>query len=592
MLAPLPAVCEFSSLGYNSVDNTIVSVFGKDAVNAQCPTYIYNIVTNSWATGTAPPARTGIVALERAASAVIGDNLYVMCGNNFGGTAYPYLWAYNMVADSWDATLADVPTVGAAGRLDPCASARFGGNQIYMFGGFDPGAAAISATAFSYNATSNTWSSITALPAARQAAGACTIGGTIYIVNGSSGVDTSTVYAYDIATNAYAGFTATNQATSNTLAVNVNSSIYRLGGIDLESYRVGGIEVVVEEKFITRTGNPGWGSTPYFPVLGYPNLSVSATKQLYPAMVQFSKQGQPEAVPFLNNFPVGSASYPIKRISALRTSLIILKTDGLFQLNGVSPETFSLSQLDPTFILIASQSVAKLNNEIYCLSNKGVVSINESGPKILSYKIKDLIDTALATVPQADWDTLINGTAYEDDYKYILTIGDKTFTYNYVTDQWTIWHSGDGTISSWTVFNNYLYYANDTRVLKERKTLTSADYQDENGAGLEASIEFNNLELAFGKMVTLSAMQIMQRDISNLTIAILMNNNLGSPASYNKLLNEYVVRTLPPNGNRMAFYYRPILSWDTEIVSPGGTFSGLKIEGLDFEFTISASNIR
>lgn len=594
-LSATPAECRFSNLGYNPENNTIVSVFGLDAGNAQCPTYIYNIASNSWTTGTAPPARTGIIALSKAASTVLGQSIFIMCGDNFGGTDYPYSWEYNMVADFWVTSTQSVPTTGAFGRTDAFASNNFGLNRIYLFGGVNSDTLLPSADAFVYNLGANTWSSILALPAQRTGSGCTTVGGIVYIIGGQdvAANPTLTVYAYDPVSNTYSVFTPANSLTNFASAVTVNSTIYYLGGAtSLESYRVGGIPINIQEKYISRNLTPAWNSTQYLYRFGFPNQSISATKQLYPAMVQFSKQGQPEAVPFLNNFPVGSASYPIKRISALRTSLIILKTDGLFQLNGVSPETFSLSQLDPTFILIASQSVAKLNNEIYCLSNKGVVSINESGPKILSYKIKDLIDTALATVPQADWDTLINGTAYEDDYKYILTIGDKTFTYNYVTDQWTIWHSGDDTISSWTVFNNYLYYANDTRVLKERKTLTSADYQDENGAGLEASIEFNNLELAFGKIVTLSAMQIMQREISDLTMAIQMNNDLGSPASFNKILSEYVLRVMPPNGNRMAFYYRPILSWDTEIVSPGGTFSGLKIEGLDFEFTISASNIR
>lgn len=589
-----PGRCTYSCLAYSSARNTVVSVFGIDGASAQCPTYIYDIINDTWATGTSPPARAGIVALNKAASAVFIDTIYIMCGENTGGTDYPYAWEYNMAADSWNVSIADVPTIGAVGRRSPCGSGLLLVGNIFMFGGIDSGSGVASATAFKYNINTASWSSITALPAARSAAGACSVSDTVYVINGlDAGLsDTDTVYAYNVTTNTYTTLTVTNTAEAPIQAVSADASIYRLGNVDFESYRVGNIPINFEEKYITRSSNPGFTTTAYFLPFGYPSNSISVTKPLYPSMIQYSKQGQPEAVPFLNNFFVGSASYPIKRIAALRTSLLVLKTDGIFQLNGVSPETFSLSQLDPTFVLLASQSVAKLNNEIYCLSNKGIVSINESGPKILSYKIKDLIDSALATVPQANWDTAITAAAYEDDYKYVITIGSKTFTYNYITDQWTIWHAGNSSITSWTLFNNYLYYSDVTRVLKERKTLTSLDFQDENGAGLECFIQFNNLEFMLGQVITLNAMQLQQREISGLTSEVTFINDFNTPVANEFLLSKYICRTLPPPAGRMAFWFRPKISWDTELASPGGTFSDLKLEGIDFEYTTAQSNIK
>lgn len=600
-LTLIPSGARGCSIIYVPQTNRIYTIGGyiPGAPNTQAPINIYDLNTRTWSVGASMPAAPGGAPIAYGAAVFVPNvRIYYFFGQNIGiGSNQNYYYEYNIGTNSFTAG-GTIPTTSSYGRVYP--SATYANSRIYIFGGIIEETSAFSNSTFEFLPMSNTFTAKANMTIPKARHGVAAVGNLIYVLGGATTADnyTETTEVYDIFADSFTSFTNLNNQVSAVSAVSVDSTIYMIPGIDsgltpseIEYYRAGGVEFSIEDKFIGDSiiNNVSGG---YIVRKDIPGTSSPLYQYVNEATMQFSKQGQPEAVPFLNNFFVGSASYPIKRIAALRTSLLVLKTDGIFQLNGVSPETFSLSQLDPTFVLLASQSVAKLNNEIYCLSNKGIVSINESGPKILSHKIKDLIDSALATVPQANWDTAITAAAYEDDYKYVITIGSKTFTYNYITDQWTIWHAGNSSITSWTLFNNYLYYSDVTRVLKERKTLTSLDFQDENGAGLECFIQFNNLEFMLGQVITLNAMQLQQREISGLTSEVTFINDFNTPAANEFLLSKYICRTLPPPAGRMAFWFRPKVSWDTELASPGGTFSDLKLEGIDFEYTTAQSNIK
>lgn len=603
-LADLPAEVEGANLIFISKasGDFVYCLMGIDNSNNQSPVFRYNVRTEVWDTLDLPPAVTGINAVYYAAGVTDGGAIYIIMGDNFGGTNLPVVYRYQTSSEQWDApgTIPDVPTPLGAGRVSPSAVYYLKApapivRKIFVFGGLDTTA---QVNSYEYDISTGVWSSIPNLPTAKYGAGACIIGESIFIVNGVTNpivTKTDTVDIYNLNTGFYSAFTPVTNTTSNrTTAININGTIFRMAmepADGLESYRVGGVNIVIEDRFI---GNdpPTWSPFTYFsrvPFDGTSSISFQYDRQ---ATMMFSKQGQPEAVPFFNNFNVGSASSPIVRIAALRSSLIILKTDGLYQLNGISPETFGLQQLDPTCQIIAAQSLAKLDNEIYCLTSEGVACINESGARIISYPIKDLIDSQLYSVPEANWNTAITATAYDLDYKYVITIGNKTFTYNYITEQWTIWHAGNANIKSWTVFENKIYYADTTRVLKERKSFTSADFQDENGDGIDASMQFNNLEFSPGKQLLVQDMQILQRNISNLTVGIQFENDFNTPASFNKTLDAYVSRVFPPNGSRQAFYFRPKFTWNTEIVATPGTFATSSFEGLDIGYEELKSNLR
>lgn len=202
--------------------------------------------------------------------------------------------------------------------------------------------------------------------------------------------------------------------------------------------------------------------------------------------LSYSKIQQPEHVPTSHVENVGSKSFPIRRILALRDSLFILKDDGVWRLTGVNG-SWSISALDTSTKILAPDSAVVVNNQIMCLADQGIVSISDNGVSILSEPIKDqiveLVGSNLDNVKKLSY-----GIAYETDRKYILyTISEtsddhctQAFVLNTFTNAWTKWNkpSVHGIVNK-TDDRLYLAKFDERYILQERKTFSFRDYVDE-----------------------------------------------------------------------------------------------------------------
>ena len=199
----------------------------------------------------------------------------------------------------------------------------------------------------------------------------------------------------------------------------------------------------------------------------------------------FSKPQQPEGVPLTNLFKIGSAQKEIRRIIPLRDSLFILKDDGCFRLTGVYPN-YRVDSFDNTVRLIAPEAAVNLNNQVFCLTDQGVVTITETGVSVVSRPIENII-LELFGASQSGVDTYSFGVAYESDRKYILftisNAGDLSATQAYVfntfTNTWTRWPLSQ-TCGLVNPANNKLYLGDvDTNyVFEEIKNYDSKDIVD------------------------------------------------------------------------------------------------------------------
>jgi hypothetical protein len=199
----------------------------------------------------------------------------------------------------------------------------------------------------------------------------------------------------------------------------------------------------------------------------------------------FSKDNQPESVPLVNQILVGSSDAPILRIKALRESLFIFKTDGLFRLSGFSASDFVVQLFDNTVILKCPDSVASLSNEIYCFANQGVVKISEVGKDVISKPIYDKLIPFITTNTNLAKATF--GVAYESDRSYILftvkskldTTSTVAYRYNVDTDSWTDWdvHKTCGILKQ---LDDKLYFGSAiaNTLEQERKDFNRFDYAD------------------------------------------------------------------------------------------------------------------
>lgn len=223
--------------------------------------------------------------------------------------------------------------------------------------------------------------------------------------------------------------------------------------------------------------------SPALPSSGSTQISTNASNVNY---IYYSKEQQPEAIPTGNYIPVGSGDKAILRIVALRDALFILKEDGIFYVTGTDPSNFGVFPLDYTTTLIAPESAVALNNQIYCLTTQGVVSITQNGVAIMSRAIEGEF-TSLIALNYTTLQTTSFGVAYESARAYyIFCISNAADTgctqywrYNYVTDAWT--HS---TISkecgAVNPVDDKLYLGNSGAAITdvENKELNYSDYAD------------------------------------------------------------------------------------------------------------------
>lgn len=239
----------------------------------------------------------------------------------------------------------------------------------------------------------------------------------------------------------------------------------------------------------------------------------------YPHGFMWSKNQAPEHVPNAHLNFAGSKNSPIRRIIALRDSVIFLKDDGIFRLTG-SAGSWDLNPLDTSTHILAPESAVVLNNQIFALTDQGIVTISDLGVAVISRPIEDQINNLIGA-NYTNLQQLSFGVSYETDRKYILytinsaadTYPTQAFVYNTFTKAWTTWDKPaiTGFINK---ADNLLYtsMADDQFILKERKSFTFRDFIDEEMSGFS--------------IVSSSTTSIVLNTVAGLTVGDLVYQSL------------------------------------------------------------------
>lgn len=220
------------------------------------------------------------------------------------------------------------------------------------------------------------------------------------------------------------------------------------------------------------------------PPVGTPNTKSTSSNQIQKNAIYFSKSQQPEAVPALNNVLVGPANKNILRIMALRDSLVIIKEEGVYSLRGDQPSNFQVVPLDLTVFCKSADSVAVLANQVFMLSNQGVVAISDTGVQVVSREIEPNI---LPLLTFTNISTLATGATYESERSYYLSVPtlssdtsqNQTYVYNIFTKTWVRWSFGFcAAVVEPSADRLYFGKPGDSNVYRERKSFTDADFAD------------------------------------------------------------------------------------------------------------------
>lgn len=235
------------------------------------------------------------------------------------------------------------------------------------------------------------------------------------------------------------------------------------------------------------------------PETASPASAQKSQTTTYPNQVVFSKQDQPEHVPSYAYLNLGSKDEAILRIVALRDSLIVIKANSVWRING-DAQNFSAIQLDNTVSCRAPDSVVNLNNSVFMASSQGIVSISDSSVSVISRSIEPLLTSVAGT---SAFYSLTSAVAYESERSYILsTISKITDT---VANTVYVYNTVNGSFSTWTTpfqsaivagSDDKMYYLGDDELFKERKNQNKLDYCEDSytvTAGVKTgpnSIEF------------------------------------------------------------------------------------------------------
>lgn len=316
------------------------------------------------------------------------------------------------------------------------------------------------------------------------------IGGVGYLGHATIEDHTATPPTFLVVTGGTAAQNIADTATSLCRVINKrsNSTVYALylsgyndlpGQILLEERSFGGVSFAVTASAHGSAWNP---------VLPTSGTSVSSAAETHKNGLAVAKTDEPDAVPESNELFAGSAGDPILRVLALRDSLFALKeSEGIYRISGSDPTDFGPELFDSTTRLLAPESAVVLNNQIWCLSDQGVVAISDTGVDVKSLPIEDtlleLFGTARDTVKRLSF-----AVASETDRRYILflpssatdTYCTQAFAYSTATQTWTRWP-----ISAVSGFVNpeddkiYLVPPTSHKMRQERKTFTALDFMDE-----------------------------------------------------------------------------------------------------------------
>ena len=212
--------------------------------------------------------------------------------------------------------------------------------------------------------------------------------------------------------------------------------------------------------------------------------TTNSDNEVKPNRLYYSKESRPEAVPLVNYIDIGAKDKEIQRIIELRDNLYVFKEDGVYIVTGTSIP-FQTRLIDSSANIIAPDSAAVLNNQIFFLSTQGVATASDAGISIISKPIENLILDA--TRVGYSHKTSSFGIGYENDRSYLLwlptessdTVATQCFRYSTHNGYWTIW---DLTHTCGLVNPSddklYLGAADKNTVMQERKTGDRTDYAD------------------------------------------------------------------------------------------------------------------
>lgn len=313
------------------------------------------------------------------------------------------------------------------------------------------------------------------------------------------------------------------------------------------------------------------------PIVGtsFAATEVQSTQEARRNRVYWSKQNQPEAVPFFVD--IGDEDEDILNIRRTRDSLIVVKRDGIFALFGnPSLGTLGVREIDTTVKGISATGVARLGNRVFAKTNQGIVGISDTSMSLVSRnQIEPLVKVS---DERSVLDTVMFG--FEDDRQlYVATATspvDSTkivYSYNTITQSWSelskVFTWGFVIDNNFTVtktFQNNRVITDGTQIFIERKDYLLTDFVDETFSFTVSAIDSTNRVLTLSGPFTgpvgsvlswysgtaTKLYRVTAIDGNDVTLALPFSGSVSDTVVLNTPI-ESLIRTSPIDGGDSSF---------------------------------------
>lgn len=293
-----------------------------------------------------------------------------------------------------------------------------------------------------------------------------------------------------------------NRNSSNYVAYYLNDTTETPGSITIQAR-------VPNLSFSIYASSSTIGNT-FEPSIGNVSSQLASTREEVVNRIYWSKQNQPEAVPFF--IDVGSDDKYILNIQRLRDSLVVVKEDGIFTLYGdPGSGVLQIRELDSTIHGISATGVTTLGNKVYAKSDQGIIAITESSVVPVSRnQIEPLVKLSDENFTQ---DTIMYGQE-EDRMLYVCTAKspvDPTkivYGYNFLTQTWSelkevftwaITLDVNSAVTSGVLNNNRILIDETLQMVRlERKDNLLTDWADNDVAETVTALASDNKDVTFG----------------------------------------------------------------------------------------------
>ena len=272
--------------------------------------------------------------------------------------------------------------------------------------------------------------------------------------------------------------------------INSNSVTYN-------AYYLGDGDVQQGDIFIetVNASGPSFTVSSTNPTAFIADFPLNSSNESIGNRIYVSKINQPESVPLPFFYDCGLRDFPVMRVISLRDAAYVFKYDGIFRITGSTPENLSIDKFYDSAVLRGIETPAILDNEIYCYTDLGAVTVSENGINIISRQLERTLLT-LSSDRNIAFQSVAFGVGYETERKYMLFVNDsqtdskakKAYVFNAKTKTWTRWIM-EASHAIVNIQNDRMYHSDGFIINEERKDYLQTDFSD-NSTPIPVSIQF------------------------------------------------------------------------------------------------------